>query len=137
MPDDFDLVQRLPFIKEICVGRKVLHLGCTNYPYTTEAIENNQLLHFELESIASELFGIDFDQQGIDVLERHGSTNIFRADLERLHESPLDDRFDVIVAGEIIEHLDNPGLFLQGIKRFMTEETVLVVTTVNAYCGMR
>ena len=37
----------------------------------------------------------------------------------------------------MIEHLNNPGLFLSGIKRFMNERSKLILTTVNAYCGMR
>lgn len=136
-PKDIQLVQRADYIKSACAGKKVLHLGCTNYPYTQEAIDNNMLLHFELEKTASELFGFDFDQRGIDELAAHGSKNLFRADLEKLEDVPLDETFDVIVAGEMIEHLNNPGLFLNGIQRFMDERTELLITTVNAYCGMR
>ena len=66
MIEKFDSVQRVSFIKEICRGKKVLHLGCTNYPYTSEAIENDMLLHFELAKIASELYGFDFDKAGLD-----------------------------------------------------------------------
>lgn len=95
------------------------------------------LLHFDLEKVASELFGFDYDQEGIDVLKAHGSKNIYRADLEKLDEVQLDRTFDVIVAGEMIEHLSNPGLFLRGIKRFMNSDTVLLITTINAYSGMR
>lgn len=134
---DFDLVQRSDVILEQCKGKKVLHLGCTNYPYTQEAIDHDMLLHFDLEMIAAELYGLDFDQAGIDILAAHGSKNIFRADLEKLEELELNETFDVIVAGEIIEHLNNPGLFLSGIQRFMTPDSRLVLTTVNAYCAMR
>jgi len=49
----------------------------------------------------------------------------------------MSETFDVIVAGEMIEHLNNPGLFLTGIQRFMNADTRLVLTTINAYCGMR
>ena len=49
----------------------------------------------------------------------------------------LDEKFDVIVAGEMIEHLSNPGLFLKGIQRFMSKDTKLLITTINAYMGMR
>ncbi|MBV9215697.1 MAG: methyltransferase domain-containing protein, partial [Acidobacteria bacterium] len=45
--------------------------------------------------------------------------------------------FDVIVAGEVIEHLNNPGLFLTGVKKLMSPDTKLLITTVNAYCGFR
>lgn len=137
MSEKLELVQRLDFIRETCKGKRVLHLGCTNYPYTRDAIDSNMLLHFELEKIAGELYGFDFDQAGLDILTEHGTKNLYRADLEKLEDVPLDMTFDVIVAGEMIEHLNNPGMFLEGIKRFMNESTVLVITTINAYCGMR
>lgn len=137
MADDFDLVQRLDIIKEICLGKRVLHLGCTNFPYTEVAIDNDMLLHSELEKVASDLWGLDADQAGIDILTANGLKQIIFGDLEKLEEVDLDESFDVIVAGEIIEHLNNPGLFLNGIRRFMSQNSVLIVTTVNAYCAMR
>ncbi len=134
---DFDLVQRLDFVIDSCRDKKVLHLGCTNHPYTEEAIGSEMLLHFSLEKVCSEIYGLDYDQKGLDILAKHGSTNLYRADLEKLEEVELEEIFDVIIAGEIIEHLNNPGLFLSGIQRFMDSKTKLVITTVNAYCGMR
>ncbi len=134
---DLQLVQRTDFILDQCRGKKVLHLGCTNYPYTAEAIRDKMLLHFDIEKVAAETFGLDLDQEGIDILSAAGSRNIFRADLENLQALDLDESFDVIIAGEIIEHLNNPGLFLSGIQRFMRTGSVLVLTTVNAYCAMR
>src|SRR5687768_87663 len=131
MKKPIELVQRVELIKQRSTGKKVLHLGCTNWPYTKEAIDNNMLLHSELEGIAAELYGFDFDQEGLDVLASHGTTNLFQADLEKLDELALDEKFDVIIAGEMIEHLNNPGKFLQGIKRFMNPDTDLVITTVN------
>ncbi len=137
MNKKFELVQRVEFIKKACVGKKVLHLGCTDYPFTKRAIENNMLLHFEIEKTASELYGFDFDQKGIDILEQAGGKNLFRADLEKLEDVWLNETFDVIIAGEMIEHLSNPGLFLRGVQRFMNKDTKLIITTINAYSGMR
>lgn len=137
MADKLKLVKRLDVIRDACRGKSVLHLGCTNYPYTEDAIRDEMLLHFELEKIAGELYGFDFDQAGLDILASHGTQNLFRADLEKLEDVPLDKKFDVIIAGEMIEHLNNPGLFLEGIRRFMGPDTVLLITTINAYCGMR
>lgn len=137
MKDKFELVQRVEFIKKACAGKKVLHLGCTNYPYTQESLDNEMLLHFELESAAAELYGFDFDERGLRILEKAGAKNLYRADLEKLEEVALDETFDVIIAGEMIEHLSNPGLFLRGIRRFMNSETNLVITTINAYGALR
>jgi 2-polyprenyl-3-methyl-5-hydroxy-6-metoxy-1,4-benzoquinol methylase len=137
MKNKFELIQRVEFIKQACAGKKVLHLGCTNYPFTKEALDNNMLLHLELERTAGELYGFDFDERGLEILEKSGVKNLYRADLEKLEEVALDETFDVIIAGEMIEHLSNPGLFLRGIKRFMNRETNLIITTINAYCGLR
>lgn len=137
MNKNFELVQRIDFIKEMSAGKKVLHLGCTNHPYTEDSIKNEMLLHFDLGKTATELYGFDYDQAGLDVLAKYGVKNLHRADLEKLAEVALDETFDVIIAGEMIEHLSNPGLFLKGIRRFMRKDTKLVITTINAYCAMR
>jgi len=143
MPGDnvnkpFDLVQRVDFITEKCRGKRVLHLGCTNYPYTEASIANGMLLHFQLQKVATELTGIDSDPAGLDILRQSlGEAPLYQANLERLDQLELDSKFEVIVGGEVIEHLLNPGLFLSGIKRFMEPGTELILTTVNAYCALR
>src|SRR5215204_687912 len=137
MGKQLELVQRLELIRSICAGKKVLHLGCTNWPYTLEALEGGVLLHSDIAAVASELYGFDFDQEGIDILASNGITNLYQADLENLENVDLNETFDVIIAGEMIEHLNNPGRFLTGIKRFMNPGTQLVITTINAYAGMR
>jgi SAM-dependent methyltransferase len=131
------LVQRVDYLKEICRDKTVLHLGCTNWPYTKDVLAVGTLLHLELQGIARELWGFDADQEGLDLLAGLGVKNLYRAHLEHLEEVELDQKFDVILAGEMIEHLSNPGLFLRGIKRFMRPDSTLVITTVNAYCGFR
>lgn len=137
MKKNFEMTQRVEFLKQICTGKKVLHLGCTNYPYTKNSIANNMLLHFELAKVAKELYGFDGDQSGIDILQEAGAEKLFLVNLERLELIPLEETFDIIIAGEIIEHLSNPGLFLNGIKRFMDRESKLIITTINAYCIYR
>lgn len=131
------LVQRIDFLGDISRGKAVLHLGCTNFPYTQGSIDNKMLLHHDLEAVAGDLWGIDSDQEGIDTLLASGSKQIVRGDLENLVDVTIDREFDVIIAGEMIEHLNNPGVFLDGVRRFMSAKTQLVITTVNAYCAMR
>lgn len=131
------LVQRTEFLLSRCRGQSVLHLGCTNFPYTAPALASGSLLHARLLSVASRVVGLDADRDGLAELSRLGISDLHVADLERLDDVALDETFDVIVAGEIIEHLANPGLFLTGVRRFMRPTSQLIVTTVNAYCGLR
>jgi len=130
-------VQRVDFLLSRCERKKVLHLGCTNWPYTEQTIKDGSLLHRAIAERSSELYGIDGDTEGLDVLREHGYENLYLGDLERLEECPVNETFDVVIAGEMIEHLNNPGLFLQGVKRFLGPDSTLVITTINAYCAMR
>jgi len=41
--------------------------------------------------------------------------------------------FDTIVAGEIIEHIENPASFLKGCHKILKEDGRLLVTTPNHY----
>jgi hypothetical protein len=136
------LVDRVQHILDRCRGRRVLHLGCTNWPYTEGSLRDGSLLHLELSKVAGELWGLDRDQEGLDVLAARGVTRLVRGDLESLEEVALEvvsptQGFDVIVAGEIIEHLSNPGRFLAGVQHLMGRDTLLLVTTINAYAGVR
>jgi len=40
--------------------------------------------------------------------------------------------FDVIVAGDVIEHVENQGLFLSNIKKHLKKDGKLIITTPNA-----
>ena len=131
------LVQRVDFLRRLCAGRSVLHLGCTNWPYMDVSSADDRFLHPVLMQSAREVWGIDADKAGLDAMREQGVPNLLEGDLEALERLPLDKTFDVIVAGEVIEHLSNPGLFLAGVQRFMRKDTDLVVTTVNAFCGFR
>jgi SAM-dependent methyltransferase len=131
------IVDRVSYLRDASRGARVLHLGCTNHPYTAQSLADGSLLHLRLAETAAELWGVDSDPEGLKTLAEMGVGTLVQADLERLEEAELPGSFDVIIGGEIIEHLSNPGLFLTGIKRWMTPETRLVLTTVNAYCGMR
>ncbi len=41
-------------------------------------------------------------------------------------------QFDLVVAGDVLEHVDNQGLFLRNIHRHLREEGLLILTTPNA-----
>jgi len=87
--------------------------------------------------VASDIVGIDNARETIDYLrKKHGIENILYGDVEALERFNLCP-FDVVVAGELIEHLSNPGLFLEGIKRFISPEGLLLISTINAFCLRR
>lgn len=133
----FSMVQRVDYLKQACKAQSVLHLGCTNWPYLDQSKQDDRFLHQALAKVTSELWGLDQDREGLEALRNQGFDHLHHGDLEDLSPTSITRTFDVVLAGEVIEHLSNPGLFLRGVTRFMTAETELIVTTVNAYCAFR
>ena len=132
------LVDRITYILNQCAKRNVLHLGCTDWPYTEAKIKGGALLHDRLGNTASSLVGVDADSEGVAYFHKLGFTETYVDNVEKLsHPAVCTRPYDVIVAGEIIEHLENPGLFLRSLQKLMQPSTELLLTTINAYCFFR
>ena len=126
-------VNRINYLKDLCKGKKVLHLGATDSPMTKEAVQNGHLLHFALSEVCEDIVGLDLDASMIQWLsDNHGINNIKHGNIENLKDYPQDD-FDIIIAGEIFEHLSNPGKALDCIRSTTSSSTTLVMTVPNAY----
>jgi len=125
------IVNRIDEILRICEGKRVLHLGCADYPFTS--VRGDQLLHKRLDTVAGDLWGMDVSDEGITALKDLGFEQVIAGDSEQLDEFFKPGQFDVIVAGEIIEHLGAPAHFLKSIKMIMDSSTELILTTINAF----
>jgi len=125
------VVDRIAEVLALADGKKVLHLGCADYPFTEK--QGDRLLHRRLLGCAGELWGVDASVEGVARLREMGFENIVLGDVERLAPELVGDQFDVIVAGEIIEHLAAPGAFLNAVRSIMSRKTELVITTPNAF----
>lgn len=117
-------------------GNRVLHLGCIGFTdlETSERVNlAKETLHWSLTQIA-DVIGVDYSKEEIEEYKRLGIfDNIVNGNVEKLDQLNLKEKFDVIVAGDIIEHISNPGLMLEGLKRFCHTNTQLVLTTPNAF----
>lgn len=134
------IIDRMDYILNLCRGKRVLHLGCANFPFTRQELDNGTLVHAEIEKVAADLYGIDLSDEAIQLLKMHGYQNLAAANIEELeYKNPFGEvDFDIVLAGEIIEHLSNPGAFLDGTKTLLKRPSArLVLTTVNAYCAHR
>ncbi len=77
----------------------------------------------------SDIVGLDIDPAGCDVLREQGYNTV----CDNVETMDLGRTFQTIVAGEIIEHLENPGLFLRNMHRHLTDDGVLLVSTPNPF----
>ncbi len=95
-------------------GKDVLDIGSVGQ---TEAYN----LWIVLKQHAGTLTGIDIEPSVTPGVV-HGNMETYQ----------FNRQFDVVMAGDVIEHVSNPGLFLNNIRKHLREHGVLAVTTPNA-----
>ena len=134
------VVDRQEYILAHCRGRRVLHVGCANFVSHgdwQESVQRGDWLQRQIEAVAAEVVGIDYAKEAVEGLrDRLGYTNIHWADAQHLER--LDHgKFDVILAGEVLHHLPNPGLFLESAHAVIAPGGCAIITLANAYCARR
>jgi len=108
-------------------GRSVLDVGCVQHDPAN--YQSKYWLHKALASEASSIVGLDLYQPGVDYLVERGF-NIRHGDACNYD---LGRTFDVIAAGDIVEHLGNIDGFLSCSRRHMHAASTLVVSTPNPW----
>ncbi|MDX1763372.1 MAG: class I SAM-dependent methyltransferase [bacterium] len=130
MPRESRIIKdRLAVIGNYCQGKSVLDLGCTDYRPDGNRKYTSTGLHLYLKDIAASLTGVDVDEEGVEQMRREGF-HVVSGDVETLD---LDRQFDCVVAGELLEHLSNPGLFLENMHRHLKDSGCFILTVPNAF----
>jgi 2-polyprenyl-3-methyl-5-hydroxy-6-metoxy-1,4-benzoquinol methylase len=129
-------VDRIPYIVHLCTSRRVLDLGAMDETAWTAKQGRGTWLHEEIGRKALSVDGIDNSPQiPTDGLHTASNATIWRGDISDLKElvSVLEEDPDVIVAGELIEHLENPLRFLRGFGAVdQLSGKTLILSTPNA-----
>ncbi len=125
---------RLPIIEQYVRDRAVMDLGCVDsraarHDAAARIEYKVNLLHKRIAELNREVLGIDIDPAGAQVLNQQGY-HVIVADVETMQ---LDRTFDTIVAGEIIEHLENPGKFLRNMHRHLNPGGTIIISTPNPF----
>ena len=133
-------INREAVILELASGKRVLHLGCVGHEAWEEsdpAHRYQQSMHAKIEGVARELVGVDTNAEAIEGYEQAGiETGMIVGSVERLEALDLGGAFDVIVSGNVIEHLSNPGGMLDGMRALSHPGTAVLVSTPHAL-GLR
>ena len=125
--------KRDEYILDLCKGKKVLHIGASDWPYTEQQLERGNLLYARIGEVASRQLGLDFDREASEFLnsKKIPNSEIIVADMNELQD--LDFQPDVIVFGETMEHLMNLEVALSNMKRVMGDSTKLIISVPNAF----
>jgi SAM-dependent methyltransferase len=121
------VANRVAYLSELARGKNVLDVGVVEH--CLEAHENPEWLHRHLASSAAFCLGVDLLELETRKLADAGF-NVMVADLTR---EPLGQQFDLIVAGEVLEHVDAPGKFMKNCAAMLRPDGRLVITVPNPW----
>jgi 2-polyprenyl-3-methyl-5-hydroxy-6-metoxy-1,4-benzoquinol methylase len=127
---------RDPFLKSISKNKSVLHVGCTDFPFAEDSVNNNTLLHKKLSDETTMLVGIDIDKRGLVYLEKELPGLYLYGDLcnPDVREKLFQYEFDLILVPDVIEHVPNQFTFIEGLLALaLSLQAELIITTPNQY----
>jgi 2-polyprenyl-3-methyl-5-hydroxy-6-metoxy-1,4-benzoquinol methylase len=126
---------RVLFLIERCRGRHVLDIGCV--AHDVARMSSPSWLHGRLAAVAASCVGVDILQEGVDEMLRLGH----RAIVHDLSSGigPLADEapFDVIVAGELVEHVGSNHMLFEVAAQLLADDGELIITTPNPWAPSR
>jgi 2-polyprenyl-3-methyl-5-hydroxy-6-metoxy-1,4-benzoquinol methylase len=115
--------ERYDAVRPYLAAKSVLDIGCAS------RYGRDDWLHGLLAKDTADVVGIDMNEKTIAELQAAGY-NVVLADAQ---DFDLGRRFEVVFAGELIEHLDNVHGFLTSVRRHLAPGGRLVLTTPNAF----
>lgn len=101
-------------------GQKVLEVGCAF----------GDLLSL-LDDLGCETFGVDMSKYALDQAKTITKAKLSLHDINKGLEIYKDSSFDVVIAFDVIEHLESPFKFLKECNRILKKGCFLIITTPN------
>ena len=132
-----NIIHREAAITAMIAGKNVIHIGCSDHiQVIKEKIGYNTWLHKLITDNAESCIGIDIDKESIDYLKKElGYQNVLYGNI-LIDEIPeiSAKKWDWVVFGEIIEHLDDPVNFLKIFKqKYGAYVASYIITVPNIY----
>jgi len=118
---------RCQYIAQQASGKRVLDVGVVEH--FAAASHRDEWLHEHVRRAASSCLGVDILEEGVRDLQKRGYEIVY-ADVT---QAPLNEIFDLIVMGEIIEHVGNPGALMKNAALMLAEGGRVILTTPNPW----
>ena len=120
------------FILSRCKSKSVLNVGCVGTKSITDS------MHIKINEVSSSCIGIDINRIGLDYLTKFNpSLELFDSDIstEDFSNSSIGSRkFDLIIFGEVLEHMASPGTALVNAASLLNPNGSVLLTVPNAFC---
>lgn len=121
--------ERIEKILSWAKGPAILDVGCVGGSLNEES---PYWLHQRLKERFADVTGVDINAEAVRNLQSKGY-NVFLMNAEEL---AIDRTFDSIIAGELIEHLSNPGTFLEAARRHLKPDGRIILTTPYPFAAL-
>ena len=135
-PPAKDYVHRHDFIAGLCAGKSVLDIGFVGEVSTAldhKVAQFEHSLHLRLNEVAKSVVGIDIDSVAVKSLQaRCSDLTCVAGNVENVEQIP-GAPFEIIVAGDVLEHMDGPGMALANLRRFLEPNGRLIISVPNAF----
>lgn len=134
-----DVTKRAPYIPKSdfvitnVTNKDVLDLGFVQHSLDACIKLPDQWLHNVIRTHAKSVLGVDILEEEVAVLQKMGYDAIV-ADALNMR---IDRKFDVIIAGDLIEHVADPGALLDTIAYHLRDDGVGLITTPNPFAANR
>lgn len=124
---------RTAWLVDAVRGRSVVHVGFADVGCEVSNVRQERWIHGELAGSAAELVGLDVSPDAVnDAVARGFVAHVVDcADPQAVQALGL-ARFDDVVLGEVIEHVDAPGGLIASARELVSGDGRLIVTTPNA-----
>ena len=124
------LDRKVELVKPWISDKRVLDLGCVDH--TADHDKSPDWMHRRLIEYAGSVKGIDILQDEIETLAKRG----YEVEWGDAQSLVLDEKFDVVFAGEIVEHIANLEGFLKSVGANLKDDGVLIVSTPNVFSAI-
>lgn len=101
-------------------GLKMLDIGC-----------GGGLVCEPLARLSADVTGADADAQAIAAAQEHAAISELDIRYLNMPAEKIDEQFDVVLALEIIEHVQDPALFVQEVSRLCKPGGLVIFSTLN------
>ena len=127
------IFNRVDFIVDLCIDKRILHIGFSDFPFTEEKINNQSLLHIQLKQISKSLLGLDNDKNAIEKYTAlTNDSNVVYGDITiEYPQQAIAFKPDIILLSEVLEHLSEPYKAIDILYDSFGDETKILVTVPN------
>lgn len=120
--------QKLESLLRFCENKTVLHVGFIGEWHKLGG-DLREMEFYKLVHASRYCVGLDINRKGINYFRRRG----FNVECGNAETFLFNNGFEVIYACDLIEHLDNPGRFLDSCFSNLKPGGALILTTNNPY----